>query len=378
MGTAAGIALLGLALIATGGLFDAEPLYVPGAAFTALGVLVPLWLRAAAWGASVSREIAARRVVEEDPCEVVLTVRAGAVPPLGGRIADPLVPEGVPVPLVAPGGGPGHVRLNVRFARRGRRRLAPPALVLRDPFGIARATVPGFGEHDVLVLPRLYPVQLAREGGATRAGRAPALVAQAAMEVDGLRPYREGAPASRIHWPAVARGAGLIERRLRGESDSRPLVVLDARAPETPEDLDAAVRAAASLCHELAQAGGCGLLLPGDRRATVIDADLGGWPALHARLALVDGAPGTPAPAPAAAEGRRGPVVFVSARRTSRLPAGFAVPRGARFLVVPGALEGRAATFTVAGCTGYGLTRAERSANGHGPEHGVVAAGGSA
>src|SRR5437868_6940338 len=123
MGTAAGIALLGLALIATGGMFDAEPLYVPGAAFTALGVLVPLWLRAAAWGASVSRAIAARRVVEDDPCEVVLTVRAGVLPPLGGRIVDPLVPQGVPVPLVAPGGEPGHVRLNVRFARRGRRRL---------------------------------------------------------------------------------------------------------------------------------------------------------------------------------------------------------------------------------------------------------------
>jgi uncharacterized protein (DUF58 family) len=378
MGTAAGIALLGLALIATGGLFDAEPMYVPGVAFTALGILVPLWLRAAAWGATVSRQIAARRVVEDDPCEVVLTVRAGVVPPLGGRIADPLVPEGVVAPLVAPGGEPGLVRLSVRFTRRGRRRLAPPALVLSDPFGIARVSVPGHGEHDVLVLPRLHPVHVASEGGRARSGRAPALVAQAAMEVDGLRPYREGAPASRIHWPAVARGAGLIERRLRGESDSRPLVVLDARAPDAPEDLDAAVRAAASLCHELARAGGSAILLPGDRRATVIDADLGGWPALHARLALVEGGPGTPPPAAAATEGRRGPVVFVTARRA---PQPFAVARGARFLVVPGTLDGRAAAFTVAGCTGYSVARAERvapAANGPAAHAAASPSGGSA
>jgi uncharacterized protein (DUF58 family) len=361
MGAAAGIALLGLALIVTGGLFDAEPLYVPGAAFAALGVVVPVWLHVAARGAKVSREITARRVVEEDPFEVLLTVKAGVLPPLSARIADPLVPAGVPAPLVAPGGAPGHVRLTVRFARRGRRRLGPPSLVFRDPLGLACVSVPGHGEHDVLVLPRVGPVQFVTEGGAARAGRAPALVASAAIEVDGLRPYREGAPASRIHWPAVARGAGLIERRLRGESDSRPLIVLDARAPDTPEDLDAAVRAAASLCHELAKAGGCSLLLPGDRRGTVIDADLGGWPALHARLALVEGGPGTPPPSAAAGEGRRGPVVYVSARRVHRLPAAYSASRGTRYLVVPGDLPGRAATFAVTGCHGYALTRAERA-----------------
>ena len=54
--------------------------------------------------------------------------------------------------------------------------------------------------------------------------------AMAAVDVDGLRPYRPGTPASRIHWPAVARGAGLIERRLQADGDSRPMIVLDAAA----------------------------------------------------------------------------------------------------------------------------------------------------
>ena len=79
-----------------------------------------------------------------------------------------------------------------------------------------------------------------------------------------------------------------MERRLRSDGDTRPLVVLDPRRPAREEDLDAAVRAAASLCVHLARAGGCALLLPGDRRPTVLESTLIGWPHLHVRLALVD------------------------------------------------------------------------------------------
>ena len=89
--------------------------------------------------------------------------------------------------------------------------------------------------------------------------------ALAAVDLDGLRPYRPGTPASRIHWPAVARGAGLIERRLQADGDARPLVVLDARTPASAgragvDLLDAAVRAAASLVLEFsarAEAAAC-------------------------------------------------------------------------------------------------------------------------
>ena len=61
----------------------------------------------------------------------------------------------------------------------------------------------------------------------------PSIEPMGATEVDGLRPYRQGTPASRIHWPALARGAGLLERRLRADTDSRPLVVVDARGVRT-------------------------------------------------------------------------------------------------------------------------------------------------
>jgi uncharacterized protein (DUF58 family) len=382
-GPAARVALLGLALTLAGGLFDAEPLYAPGIALLMLAAVVPAWVHLAARRAGVSRTVEARRVLEGEPVEAVIDVALGAgLPSPGGLIRDPLVPEGLPLPPLrfVPGrGARGTLRLSVRFERRGRRRLDPPHLELRDPLGLSSArvdappaesvfdsgalrrgsTLPTRGAGEILVLPRLHPVRAATEGGETGLGRAPVLAAAAEVELDGLRPYRPGAPASRIHWPALARGAGLIERRLRAESDARPLVVLDARAPAREEDLDAAVRAATSLVHELAGEGGCAVLLPGDRRPTLLDADGSSWAAVHARLALVES--GGPPPA-AVGPARRGAVVYVTARVVDRLPSVLATAaRGARLLVVPGVLPGRAASFTVAGCTGYALRAAAAS-----------------
>jgi hypothetical protein len=140
------------------------------------------------------------------------------------------------------------------------------------------------------------------------------------------------------------------------------------------------VRAAASLCLALARAGGCALLLPGERRPTAIEADLAGWPVAHVRLALVDDAsarPGSaaaPPPAPALARAglRRGPLIYVSARQLDRVPpAARAVARGASALVVPGALPGRDAAFAVAGCRGYLVT--QRAPGSGSPTSGATA-----
>ena len=116
-----------------------------------------------------------------------------------------------------------------------------------------------------------------------------------------------------------------MDRRLRAEGDTLPLVVLDPRAPEADEDLDAAVRAAASLSVHLAKRGGCALLLPGDRRPSGLDATLAGWTALHVRLALLGAGAG---PALGGLASRRGPVLFVAARRGARAPRALAQGAG--------------------------------------------------
>jgi hypothetical protein len=147
-----------------------------------------------------------------------------------------------------------------------------------------------------------------------------------------------------------------MERRLLADSNAQPLVVVDPTQPASELALDMAVRAAASLCIHLARAGGCSVLLPGDRRAVDLAPDLGGWPGLHARLALVEPAMGGPA---ARLQGRRGAVFWITARQG--LPRGLERIHAERYLVSPSVMRGDA-TFTVAGCGATPLGRGARRA----------------
>lgn len=298
------VVLAGVALILVALTFDASVLLVPGVALVALGALIPPWIWLAARGASASRRLHGDRVVEEEPLEATIEIRRGPLGLPGGELHDEfaggaMTLAGGRAPRLAD--GRSAVRVVARFPRRGRRRFEPTALALRDPLGLVRVRRAGDGPaEELLVLPRTERVSWLSEAPGERPEfpeAAAAAEAFAATEVDGLRPYRPGAPASRIHWAAVARGAGLLERRLRADASSGPLVVLDARTSGPPELLDAAVRAAASLALDLARRTGCELLLPGDRRPIRLGPELGAWPGAHARLALVEGGPDAAVPA---------------------------------------------------------------------------------
>ena len=254
------------------------------------------------------------------------------------------------------------MRIKARFARRGLRVLAPPQVVIRDPLGLASASVQSSGPaEEVLVLPRIEPVLAPPAGGdGSQLGRrrSPALAAE--VDIDGIRPHRPGAPASRIAWLVYARSGELHDRVLRADADARPLVVLDLRGTAVASEVDAAVRAAASLCVHLARRGGCALLLPGERKPQLIDDGLRGWPAAHSRLALAEGGQ---APALGAFGVRRGALLWVAARALAEPPRGLVRSTGeARVLIVPGTLPGRRPSFTVAGCSGYASGRPRRGA----------------
>jgi uncharacterized protein (DUF58 family) len=353
-------AALGALLVICGGLLGAKPLYVPGIAFLLLVLGAAVWVLGGGRGIRVRRRVGARRALEDEPVPVEL--RVTSVRPLPtGALLDPLLPA--PAPLAA-GRRLTRVRIDVRFGRRGRKVLAPPRVAVRDPFGLLTRILPAAGitADEVLVLPRIEPLHTPESGGdhagALQLRRRSSVAAE--IELDGLRQHRPGTPASRIFWPSLAKGGELLERRLRADSDTRPLIVLDPRGAAVEEDLDAAVRAAASLAVHLARDGGCALLVPGDRRPASLEPALVGWPHVHARLALVNG---TTPPALAGVAARRGPILYVAARRLTRPPRALAhAPGGGRLLIVPGAIAGRAAMFTVAGCSGYELSDARRLA----------------
>jgi uncharacterized protein (DUF58 family) len=373
---AAAVAIAGIVLMLVSFVFDAAPLFVPAFAFVVLGVLATLWVWVAARGAQAERRLEAERVVEEEQLAATIEIRRGPLGLPGAEIYDPFTGSRLEVagPLSSwQGDREASIRVVTRFPRRGIQVLEPPSLYVRDPLDLAHVeAVSASPAQQLLVLPRTERVRWLTPDRGRRFelpdGNA-ASEAMAAVDVDGLRPYRPGTPASRIHWPAVARGAGLIERRLQADGDSRPLIVLDARdngAEGARELLDAAVRAAASLALELARAGGCGLLLPGEQRATTIDRELITWPAAYARLALVEGGPQTRAPALSSYGARVGPMIYVAANPPERLPAMMVGPsRGVTVLVVPvSALVGgrprgmrgsMLATLEVSGCRGFAL-----------------------
>jgi uncharacterized protein (DUF58 family) len=319
----------------------------------------------------VSRSIETAQVVEDQPLEARIEVRGGILGLPGAEVLDPLAGAGIRLSGAGTflAGRSSEVRVVGRFPRRGRRDLEPPALVLADPLGLVRIVrASRTGRQSVLVLPRTERLRwLGAQAGdrLDRHGRPLGLETLAALEVDGLRPYRPGTPASRISWSALARGAGLLERRLRAEREAGPLVVLDLRADGPCEEIDAAVRAAASLTSELARRTGCELLLPGDRRPVQIGADLGAWAAVHARLALVPGGPDTPAPWPGS--GARSGAIFYVAAQAGRLPSRLMrAAQGGLVLVLPMTVDPalRATPrFEVSGCRGY-LVSERTSASG--------------
>jgi uncharacterized protein (DUF58 family) len=363
----AATALLGVALCLAGATFDTPSLYVPGVALIVIAAGATAWVLLAASGAAIDRRPGPHTVVEGDPYPLRIEVRSGVLPPPGGELVEPLL--GWPIPIA--GRWSRRVRINVRFSRRGRRVLEPGRLVIRDPLRLFTREVVDGRRDEVLVLPRIEPVTAPGGGGAGAgdhggAGIDPGVLGRrldasmAELEIDGLRPYREGAPASRIHWPSVARRGEMLERRLVAELDSAPLVVMDASAPANEESLDQAVRAAASLCVHLAHVGGCAVLLPGDRRPIEIGHDMGAWPGVHVRFALVEaGAP----PSAASLGPRGGALIWVTGADLLSAPRALErVPAGARIVVAPSALPGVRALFEVAGCTGCLVERARRAA----------------
>ncbi len=362
-GRAALTAAAGLIALIVGLALGPAPLFVLGVGLLIVGMGAPAWTLLTARGVRVHRELATSRVEEGEPLEATLVLSGGWLGLPVGEIRDPLAREELPVPR----GRRARIRVLARFDRRGLRTLFPVELAVHDPLELTRTLCASPQSADeVLVLPRTEAVRTAGGGGARNLGlngRSSDVVA--AIEVDGLRAYRPGTPASRIHWPALARGAGLLERKLRVAGDTVPLVVLDVRAPnQAGEDLarvDAAVRAAASLVLELARAGGCRLLLPGERRALEISPDLAGWPGAHARLAMIEGGPASRAPSPGAIQSALGPLFYVVAAPIERPPSGLRMDRArAMVVVLPHELASSARgtlAFTVSGCAGMLLGR---------------------
>lgn len=344
--------LLGAGFLVSGVVIDSPPLLVPGAALTLLAVLALLASRLGAAGARVERDRLPSRVVEGVPFAIGLHLRAGALP-LPVTLIDAAIGEPVRVGWRRPGSW-SEMRAEGVLEGRGHRAIGPPRLRMADPLGIASREVSGSDGATLLVLPRIEEIAVP---GGERGGSLVAMALRGSgerdsgagrqtpseVDLEGLRPYRPGTPASRIHWPAFARRGELLERRFTQLGGAGPLVALDPSGPVSPGDLDRAVRAAASLCSHLARRGGCELVLPGASRRLAVDAGMAGWSEAHAGLAVITENAGRPAIATVGAD--RAIFWVVASPAVQARP-----PSGRGFVISPQPLAGGPPAFSVAGC----------------------------
>jgi uncharacterized protein (DUF58 family) len=344
--------VLAAAFVLCGAGFDSPSLYVPGVALAALVAGSRIWVRLAARRVRLELLPGPWSIVEGEPYGLGIRIRSGRLPLPGGRVGHPLA-DG-PQPL---GMHPGHAQLQLRSPRRGRLRLEPATLLLSDPMSLHTAEIRSDPGEGVLVLPRTEPIVRcdARGGPGDAALDGPRGPVGTGLdtrtidfEIDGLRPYRNGSPASRIHWATVARTGEMVEHRLVAGADSSPLVVLDRFNPADQDSLDSAVRAAASICVRLAPAGGCTLLVSGERRPLEVDSQLRAWPEVHAHLAVVEAG----GAAPGIQRLSQAETIFwvTAAEAEPSWTRGMA--RHGWYLVTPFPLPGLAPAFTVAGCHG--------------------------
>jgi uncharacterized protein (DUF58 family) len=341
---------LAVALCLGAGAFAATPLYLPGVAVLLIAIAAAAWVESAARGVRLLRSVGSAVVEEQAPLPITVSVSRGHLPLPSAEVYA--WSHGPPLPVS--GSSERKLTSVVRFPRRGRHRLGPASVLVTDPLGLYSRTIAS-AASEILVLPRVEPIHLVELGGEPAIfGRQPISALDAgATEVDSLRPHRPGSPASRIHWPTVARTTTLMERRLVADSERTPWVVVDPRDPSNADALDLVMRAAASLCVHLARSGGCALLLPGDRQPARIDHTLSGFPESHARLAVL--APDAGAPPVGCLTGS-GAVLWVTA--AAGTPTQLAHLRAPlRYLVSPNPGLRLPVQFTVAGCSGQRLER---------------------
>jgi uncharacterized protein (DUF58 family) len=172
--------------------------------------------------------------------------------------------------------------------RPGAHLVGPSWVRVRDDLGLFTRHLTAGDPAVVLVLPEPANVGVQPRAQGADPGGDP--------EPDGLQPYSRGTPVGRIHWPSVARAGEWQERRVVTAPRDMPFVVVDLVGAPSEEAVDWTLRAAAGQIHGFACAGGCRVLLPGERHPIAVENVAEGWPAVHRRLASLRGAAEVAAP----------------------------------------------------------------------------------
>jgi uncharacterized protein (DUF58 family) len=146
----------------------------------------------------------------------------------------------------------------VPTTKRGVIGLGPLRARHSDVLGLCTRTVSLAGADEILVVPRVVPLAMAKVGSAGRLGQHLKAKSWAAggREFHSLREYSDGDDPRAISWKASARSTNLIVRESAPEGLARCTVIVDTTAEQyTGDSWELAASAAASIVATADRAG---------------------------------------------------------------------------------------------------------------------------
>ena len=295
---------LGLVAYVAGWAFGAGALYPVAVGLLLAPALAWIWVRVLDRPVKLRRSAGSGEHVEGDDVDVKLELEHG------GRV-QPTAPTAIDR---VDGLGSFEVVLRRRHGRlagaysatdvpRGRYSFAAGALVLEDPFGLARREVVLPGGGALLVLPRLVELDdlFSDTGAHAHDGRRLLLRRPSGFDLHSVREYERGESLRKVHWPTTARRGQLMVKELEDAPRDEAAVLLDAGegivAGEAPESsFEAQVRAAGSILRAYGLRGRRTVLVVNalEREARSVRGSDGDWRAALEVLAAVQPTGRTP------------------------------------------------------------------------------------
>ena len=243
--------------------FGSRPLYPLAIGLALAAVAAWLWTRLAAGPMRLHRRIGRGEHLEGEDVWVQLELERRSLVPTGA------------LTLVERVSGLGERRTRIRREARklrgeyvlerlprGRYEVEDAEVVLEDPFGLERVTVPVHAPGAIVVFPRLVVLEalFSESGRHAQDGRRLLLRRPSGFDLHSVRDYEQGESLRKVHWRSTARRGQLMVKELEDAPRDEVVVLLDcdpAGDVGTPPDssFDAAVRAAGSLLHAHARRG---------------------------------------------------------------------------------------------------------------------------
>ncbi len=226
----------GLTLMVGGLLLGFIDITRVGVLLAILPLLAGLATRSSSDGLTVTRIIDPVRLAVDQSANVEVIFENGSGKRSQLQLAEERVEHllGDGPRFILPPMDPGEVRevgYQIRSHLRGRHRLGPLTLRVRDPFGLATVATTVPGTTDILILPRIEDIggRLPRANGLGAEGAIPYMVALHGEDDASIRTYRDGDDLRRIHWPTTAHRSELMVRQEDRPARRRAVIVMDSR-----------------------------------------------------------------------------------------------------------------------------------------------------